>query len=97
VQASRVRVRARIEPLSRSRLTEVIDRPSYDDSRFGRIPGLDLTSVRQDIPKMARSAVKAVVDRLDRPTRKPKDLVLKPKLVVRGTTSASPRATTQTG
>ena len=49
VQASRVRVRARIEPLSRSRLTEVIARPSYDDSRFGRIPGLDLTSVRQDI------------------------------------------------
>ena len=44
-----MRVRARIEPLSRSRLTEVIDRPSYDDSRFGRIPGLDLTSVRQDI------------------------------------------------
>ena len=69
----------------------------YDDSRFGRIPGLDLTSVRQDIPKMARSAVKAVVDRLDRPTRKPKDLMLKPKLVVRGTTSAPLRSTAQTG
>ena len=50
-----------------------------------------LTSVRQDIPKMARVAVKAAVERLERPTRKPKDVVLRPKLVVRGTTAA-PRA-----
>ena len=60
----------------------------YDDSRFARLPGIDLTSVRQDIPKMARLAVKAVVERLDRSTRKPKDVVLRPKLVVRGTTAA---------
>jgi DNA-binding LacI/PurR family transcriptional regulator len=60
----------------------------YDDSRFGRLPGIDLTSVRQDIPKMAKLAVKAVVDRLDKPTRKPKDVALRPKLVVRGTTAA---------
>ena len=63
----------------------------YDDSRFARLPGIDLTSVRQDIPKMARLAVKAAVERLERPTRKPKDVVLRPKLVVRGTT-AVPRA-----
>jgi DNA-binding LacI/PurR family transcriptional regulator len=62
----------------------------YDDSRFGRLPGIDLTSVRQDIPRMARLAVKAVVDRLDKPDRKPKDTKLRPKLVVRGTT-APPR------
>jgi DNA-binding LacI/PurR family transcriptional regulator len=58
----------------------------YDDSRFARLPGIDLTSVRQDIPRMARLAVKAVVERLDRPTRKPRDVALRPKLVVRGTT-----------
>ena len=63
----------------------------YDDSRFGRLPGIDLTSVRQDIPKMARLAIKAVVDRLDQPTRKPKDIALSPKLIVRGTT-APPRS-----
>ena len=40
---------------------------------------------------MARLAVKAAVERLERPTRKPKDVALRPKLVVRGTTSA-PRA-----
>jgi DNA-binding LacI/PurR family transcriptional regulator len=59
----------------------------YDDSRFARLPGIDLTSVRQDIPKMATLAVKAVIDRVDRPGRKPKDVALRPKLVVRGTTS----------
>jgi hypothetical protein len=63
----------------------------YDDSRFGRIPGIDLTSVRQDIKKQARLAVKAVVERLERPTRKPKNIALKPQLVVRGTT-APPRS-----
>jgi len=63
----------------------------YDDSRFGRLPGIDLTSVRQDIPKMARLAVKAVVDRLDKPDRRPKDTKLRPKLVVRNTT-APPRS-----
>ena len=59
----------------------------YDDARFGLLPGIDLTSVRQDIPKMARLAVKAVVERLERPTRKPRDVALAPKLVVRGTTA----------
>jgi DNA-binding LacI/PurR family transcriptional regulator len=43
----------------------------YDDSRFGRLPGIDLTSVRQDIPRMARQAVKSVVDRLDKPAANP--------------------------
>ena len=62
----------------------------YDDSLFTPLPGIDLTSVRQDIPKMARLAVKAVAERLERPTRRPKDVALRPKLVVRGTT-ARPR------
>ena len=59
----------------------------YDDSRFGRLPGIDLTSVRQDIPKMARLAIKAIVDRLDKPNRKPRDTALRPRLIVRGTTA----------
>lgn len=59
----------------------------YDDSRFGRIPGVDLTSVRQDIPRMAEAAVRAVVDRLERPERRAKHVKLKPTLVVRGTTA----------
>ena len=60
----------------------------YDDSRFALLPGIDLTSVRQDIPRMARLAVRAAVERLERPGRKPKDVALRPKLVVRGTTAA---------
>ena len=64
----------------------------YDDSRFGRLPGIDLTSVRQDIKKQARSAIKAVVERLDQPTRKPKNIALKPQLIIRGTTAAPRQA-----
>jgi DNA-binding LacI/PurR family transcriptional regulator len=63
----------------------------YDDSRFGRLPGVDLTSVRQNIQRTGKLAVRTVVDRLDRPTRKPRVVVTRPKLVVRGTT-APPRS-----
>ena len=59
----------------------------YDDSRFGRLPGIDLTSVRQDIPQMARLAVKAVVERLDLPPRDPRNVALPPQLVIRDTTA----------
>lgn len=65
----------------------------YDDARFGCIPGIDLTSVRQRIPKMAKLAVNTLVDRLERPDRKAVGKILKPKLVVRGTT-APPRPAT---
>ncbi|GAA2888166.1 LacI family DNA-binding transcriptional regulator [Pseudonocardia halophobica] len=60
----------------------------YDDSRFAKLPGIDLTSVRQDIPGMADFAIKAVVERLDLPEREPKQIALPPQLVVRGTTAA---------
>jgi DNA-binding LacI/PurR family transcriptional regulator len=59
----------------------------YDDSRFARLPGIDLTSVRQDIPRMAELAVQAVVERLDGPPRAARTVALAPQLVVRGTTS----------
>ena len=62
----------------------------YDDSRFGVIPGIDLTSVRQNIPRTARLAVKTVAARLDKPSRKPRNLVTQPKLTVRGSTGPPP-------
>lgn len=63
----------------------------YDDSRFARLPGIDLTSVRQDAPRMAQLAARAVVDRLDGRPRGPRDMALPPKLVVRGTTAPPSR------
>jgi len=62
----------------------------YDDSLFNRIPGVDLTSVRQNIPRMAKTAIKVMVERLEKPDRKPREFKLRPKLVVRGTTAAPP-------
>ncbi|MGY1767163.1 substrate-binding domain-containing protein [Geodermatophilus sp. SYSU D00779] len=50
----------------------------------------DLTSVRQDVPRMAELAVRAVVERLDPPARRPEDVALPRQLVIRGTTSPTP-------
>jgi DNA-binding LacI/PurR family transcriptional regulator len=63
----------------------------YDDSRVAWLPGIDLTSVRQDAARMAELAVQAVVDLLDGSPRPPRVVALAPRLIVRGTT-ASPRA-----
>jgi DNA-binding LacI/PurR family transcriptional regulator len=75
------------------RVPEDISVIGYDDARFGRLPGIDLTSVRRNVPKMARLAVTSVVGRLDQPDRKITSKVLRPKLVIRGTTAAPPHNT----
>jgi DNA-binding LacI/PurR family transcriptional regulator len=69
------------------RVPEDLSVVGYDDSRFARLPGIDLTSVRQDIPQMAELAVQAAVECLDLPTHTPKQVALSPRLVIRGTTS----------
>ena len=65
----------------------------YDDSRFARLPGIDLTSVRQDIRRMAELAVRAVTGRLDDPDQQPQDVATAPHLVVRDTTAPPARET----
>jgi DNA-binding LacI/PurR family transcriptional regulator len=70
----------------------------YDDDRLSRLSHIDLTTVGQDAPRMARFAVEAAVARLDRdgvdPPSGNRPVVIAPHLVVRGTTgppAASPR------
>ncbi|SFI65167.1 DNA-binding transcriptional regulator, LacI/PurR family [Amycolatopsis sacchari] len=64
----------------------------YDDSHLARLSHIDLTSVRQDTPRQGRLAVQAVVARLEDPDAQPRELVLQPQLVVRGTTGPPPVA-----
>jgi DNA-binding LacI/PurR family transcriptional regulator len=62
----------------------------YDDSRLSDNPRIDLTTVHQDAAGLARHAVQLGVEMLERKRSGPEDVVLEPKLVVRGTT-AKPR------
>jgi DNA-binding LacI/PurR family transcriptional regulator len=62
----------------------------YDDSHLSHLSHIDLTTVRQDADGIAERAVKATVERLETPTLDARELVLDPKLVVRGT-SGPPR------
>ncbi|MFJ2171471.1 LacI family DNA-binding transcriptional regulator [Streptomyces sp. NPDC087851] len=63
----------------------------YDDSHLSHLSHIDLTTVRQDAVRMAEHAVRFVVERLDDAALAPREAVLDPKLVVRGT-SAAPSA-----
>lgn len=63
----------------------------YDDSRLARLTHVNLTTVAQDPEHMARLAVETVVERLENEAGvPPRDIVLDPHLVLRGTTGPAP-------
>lgn len=67
----------------------------YDDSRLSDNPRIDLTTVHQEAAAMARHAVQLAVDMLAQDQTESADVVLEPKLVVRGTTGPPRDGTVQ--
>jgi LacI family transcriptional regulator len=59
----------------------------YDDSPVAQLTAVDLTSVSQEAPVLAVSAVRAAVDRLEGRVAGATDTVLEPRLIVRGSSS----------
>jgi DNA-binding LacI/PurR family transcriptional regulator len=62
----------------------------YDDSSLSRLAHVNLTTVSQNTDEQARRAVDAAVERLDGGRAEPREVVLLPHLVVRGTTAPPP-------
>ncbi|MFF4351203.1 LacI family DNA-binding transcriptional regulator [Streptomyces sp. NPDC001530] len=60
----------------------------YDDSALSRLACFDLTTVSQNAADQARHAITAAVARLDEGRTTAREIVLAPRLVVRGTTAA---------
>ncbi|WIX92419.1 substrate-binding domain-containing protein [Amycolatopsis sp. DG1A-15b] len=63
----------------------------FDDNHLSHLSHIDLTTVHQDAAGLAQAAVHAVTDRLENESRAPAEIVLDPKLVVRGTTGPPTR------
>ena len=63
----------------------------YDDSSLAQLAHVDLTSVNQDAQQQAEGAVQAAIERVEGQRAQARELVLEPRLVVRGT-SAGVRA-----
>ena len=59
----------------------------YDDSTISRLAHVDLTTVNQDPHAQAERAVTAAVERLDGQRTRAAEVVLTPRLVVRGSTA----------
>ncbi|MFI5793113.1 LacI family DNA-binding transcriptional regulator [Streptomyces sp. NPDC051677] len=59
----------------------------YDDDTLSRLSCFNLTTVSQNAEEQARRAVAAAVERLDQGRGAPRESVLAPSLVVRGTTA----------
>ncbi len=59
----------------------------FDDSPISRLAHLDLTTVSQEPEEQARLAVRAAVERLEGVRNVARDTVLRPRLVVRGSTA----------
>jgi DNA-binding LacI/PurR family transcriptional regulator len=62
----------------------------YDDSPLSRLAHVDLTTVSQESRQLMRHAVAAVVERLDGGRTEHREVVVPPRLVVRGTTGPPP-------
>jgi DNA-binding LacI/PurR family transcriptional regulator len=60
----------------------------YDDSPLARLAHVDLTTVSQGARQQAEQAVALAVDRLEHSRPQTREIVLAPRLVVRGTTAA---------
>ena len=60
----------------------------FDDSRLARLPHINLTTVGQDIPRLADLAVVRALARLEGPNTSGRETVIAPHLVIRGTTAA---------
>lgn len=59
----------------------------YDDDALSRLSCFNLTTVSQNAAEQARYAVAAAVERLDEDRTEPREVVLTPHLVLRGTTA----------
>ncbi|MEU7659095.1 LacI family DNA-binding transcriptional regulator [Streptomyces lincolnensis] len=59
----------------------------YDDDTLSRLSCFNLTTVSQSAREQARHAVTAAVERLDQDRTEPREVVLTPRLVLRGTTA----------
>src|SRR5207249_153573 len=68
----------------------------YDDSRLPRLSHADLTTVAQDAEQMTTLAVTRAIDRLNGTPVTHRELVIRPRLVVRGTTAAARAAPDRT-
>lgn len=61
----------------------------FDDTRLARLAHIDLTTVAQDIPRLAELAVGRAIARLEGEETSDRENVVAPRLVVRGTTAAA--------
>jgi DNA-binding LacI/PurR family transcriptional regulator len=59
----------------------------YDDDHLARLSHINLTTVAQDAPRLARLAVETAIASLDGAREADTELVIPPHLIVRGTTA----------
>jgi DNA-binding LacI/PurR family transcriptional regulator len=63
----------------------------YDDSRLARLAHINLTTIAQDTTAMSTHAVHRAIDRIAGTTVAPREVVIPPHLVIRGTTATRSR------
>jgi DNA-binding LacI/PurR family transcriptional regulator len=73
------------------RVPEDLSVTGFDDIRVARLPGVELTTVRQDPALMGAAAVDVAVRRLEDPALRPDMRVVPTSLVVRSSTAAARR------
>jgi DNA-binding LacI/PurR family transcriptional regulator len=71
-----------------TRVPEDLSVVGYDDSHVAGLAGIRLTTVAQDAPTIATSALDLAIDRLQDRQRRSSEVVIRPRMVLRATSSA---------
>ncbi|HKS98063.1 MAG TPA: LacI family DNA-binding transcriptional regulator [Rugosimonospora sp.] len=85
-----------LEQLDRAGIAvpERVSVTGYDNSLLAQLRRMDLTTVSQSPQEQAQLAVAAAIERLDGDRTRNQEIVLKPQLVVRGSSAAAPQSPT---
>ena len=62
----------------------------FDDSPIASLGHIDLTTVSQNTEELTEHAVQAVIERLDGSRSQQREVVVRPRLIIRGTTGPAP-------
>jgi DNA-binding LacI/PurR family transcriptional regulator len=77
-----------IDRLSRAGVAvpDAVSVAGYDNAPIAQYAAINLTTVSQEAPIQAQWAVRAAIERLEGVRQQPHDLILEPRLIVRGST-----------
>jgi DNA-binding LacI/PurR family transcriptional regulator len=82
-----------IDRLTRAGISvpDMVSVTGYDNAPIAQFAAINLTTVSQEAHALTQWAVRAAIERLEEPREDPRESILQPRVVVRGSTGPAAR------